>query len=240
MTKHPGRFKVWLTVFIAAATFFFPRCARVNVPVIQPPVLDLKVWYNDTIDPQFFYFVAFQFGGTGSDGPLPEVSGSRRARDWTHYILYTGNSLLTPTPKFFFRKIDPPNDEAAILFAPTRQLFQETFYLDARVYSEPVDGQPRTQNGLEFVFDLQKFLEGNTRFDMTFLTATRGVDQVSNPPSPPEPGQVIDAYDTIYIRVDTLTRGTLIGERFAPQERKDDVPPGFADTDIVGWELRVR
>jgi hypothetical protein len=237
----PRRTLFKATVFtLFAVVLFLSQCARVNVPIIQPPVLDLKVWFNDTLHPQFFYFVVFEFGGTGAEGPFPEVSGADRARNWSHYILYTGHPSLTATPKFFFRNIEPPNDEAAILFVPIQQLFQEAFYLDARLYSEAVDGSPRTQNGLQFIFDLEKFLSGNTRFDMTFLTSTRGVDQVSNPPSPPEPGQIIDAYDEPYLRIDTLTRGTLLGERFAPKERKDDVPPNFADTDIVGWELRVR
>ncbi|MHA2620789.1 MAG: hypothetical protein V2G42_03540 [bacterium JZ-2024 1] len=237
----PRRFHFLTIVLSLTATLtVFSQCARVNVPFILPPVIDLKVWFNDTVDPQWFYFIAFQFGTTPSDGPMPEVSGSSRARDWTHYILYTGHSSLTNVPKFFFRKIDPPNNEEQILFAPTEELFRKAFYLDARVYSEPVDGQSRVNNGLHFIFDRDKFLEGNTRFDMTLLTATRGVDQVSNPPSPPEPGQVIDAYDTVYISINTLAVGTVLGEQFAPQERKDDVPAGFADADIVGWELRVR
>lgn len=232
-----GRVGLVMVPLIAVLT---TRCARVNVPVILPPVIDLKVWFNDTVNPELFYFIAFQFGGTGEDGPFSEVSGIDRARNWDRYILYTGHPLLTATPKFFYRRIDPPNNEEQILFAPTEELFQKDFYLDTRVSSERVDGQSRTNNALHFIFDRDKFMGGFTRFDMTILTATRGVDQISNPPSPPEPGQVLDAYDAPYIRIETLTVGTILGEQFAPLERKDDVPGGLASADIVGWELRIR
>ncbi|MGH8103844.1 MAG: hypothetical protein ACREJQ_04900, partial [bacterium] len=94
-----------------------------------------------------------------------------------------------------------------------------------------------------FLIDLDEFTKktggGNyTRFDIQFIVASAGVDDITNPPTPPEVSHTLDALDVPYMSIAALIVGTSYSSDFTPNERIGDVP--LAAADIAGWEIKIR
>lgn len=232
---------------VALATLLLSGgCAWENLPAVAPavkPLLEITFWMSDTIDPKWFYFVAIEMDDD-LQGPLPEVSGTDRARNWTHYFLYTNNPLLTSgSPTYLYANIRPENDVASILQIPVR-LDRQSFYVAADIQSRTVQGQPRTNNAIHLLLDLNAFTlrpgggANFTQFNIQFVTASAGVDQLTNPPNPPEIGTTLDALDVPYMNVPSLLMGMVKNSDTTPNERIGDQP--LAAADIAGWEIKVR
>ncbi len=224
-------------------------CARVNLPEPPPPILEITVWFNQQVSSQFFYFIAIEVDDDPTDGPFPEVSGDNRARNWMHYILYTGSFAAgLSQPDFFYHRINPPNDAEQIWLEPfTSPLSIQPFFLTAEIRDQPVEidgeSQPRFRNALFIELNLPAFLGNANRMDITFLTATRGVDNLTNPPEPPEIGAVIDSWSgRDYFSIPSLAPGIewISTRDFPAEEDVGDVPRGYEGADLVGWSLRVR
>lgn len=244
------RLAKWLAptaALVTAATLLLTGgCARANLPPLPPPakkLLEITFWMNDTIDAKWFYFVAIEMDDD-QQGPMPEVSGTDRARNWTDYFLYTNNSQLTGgNPTFLYAKISPENDPASILQVPTR-LDRQPFYVGADLQSRNVQFQTRTNNAIHLLFDLDAFTQRTgatthfTQFNIQFVVASSGVDQITNPPNPPEVSHTLDALDVPYMNVPSLTTGIVYRSDFTPNERIGEAPLGAVD--IAGWEIKVR
>jgi len=213
---------------------------------------------NGTIDPTLFYFIVFQVDTDPNNGPSPDVSGEKRARDWSCYILYTGDPRLTGGGEtFLYKAINPDNPDDK--FAPPTPLINQPFSIFpyTKKISRSIQGQVRNNNALVILLERDEFLGSSTsqnptpcrmnstqtftRFDITFLVATAGVDEITNPPSPPEPGQVWDAIDTLYIQINNTNPGQIFNADLntsAESQTVEDAPTSAAD--IRWWEVRFK
>lgn len=213
---------------------------------------------NGTLDPALFYFIVFQVDNNPGDGPSPDVSGEKRARNWSCYILFTGDArLVGGVETFLYKAIDPTNSDDK--FALPTPLINQPFSIFpyTRKFSRSIRGQARTSNALVVLLERDEFLDPSTaqnptpclmnsqqtftRFDITFLVATAGVDEITNPPTPPEPGQVWDAIDSLYIQINNTNPGQLYNadlDASAESQVLDDAPVPAAD--IKWWEVRFK
>ncbi len=227
-----------ISLLLLFLSLFLPRCARVvTEPIRARKILEISFWMDASLEPaNLFYFIVLQVDTDKSDWPFHEVSGENRGKNWTDYFLYTSHTSIATGP-FSYKKINPQNDMEQILGSPER-FDRKVFYLDARLISRPVGGQSRSNNGVRIQVYLTEFLGNATRFDLTFLVATAGVDQISNPPGPNEPGRIVDALNNAPLEIPSLGVGafysstTIVGETTG-----DSVLPS---ADIAGWEVLVK
>ncbi|MHA2609459.1 MAG: hypothetical protein V2G48_02540 [bacterium JZ-2024 1] len=220
---------------------FLLQCARVVTGLPTPKkVLELSVWMDGTLNPdEFFYFIVLQVDNIKEDYPFPEVSGQNRGKNWTDYFLYTAHPTMPAGSQktYYYKRISPQNDLNQILAVPER-LDRKPFYLSAEVISRPVGTQSRSSNGIRIRVYLDDFIPGARRFDLTFLVATRGVDNISNPPGPDEPGRVLDSLNNVPLEIPSLAVGSVYSSLYIVGETTGDAYPPSAD--IAGWEVQVK